>query len=80
MFFSGFRAFVPVLLLHCFILFYLVVLLLFLSFYVLFVSKCVLYYCHRVTKQSQLTNISYIVFSSRHLIFSVFYSSTGCST
>jgi len=29
-------------------------------FYVLFVCKCVLYYCHRVTTQLQLINISYI--------------------
>jgi hypothetical protein len=28
-------------------------------FYVLFVYKYVLYYCHRVTTQLQLTNISY---------------------
>ena len=28
-------------------------------FYVLFVCKCVLYYCHRVATKLQLTNISY---------------------
>jgi len=39
------------------VLFY--VLLLIVLFYVLFVCKRVLYYCHRVSTQSQLTNISY---------------------
>ena len=33
----------------------------FVSFYVLFVCKCVLYFCHRMTTQLQLTNISYII-------------------
>ena len=31
----------------------------FVSFSVLFVCKCVLYYCHRVITRWQLTNISY---------------------
>jgi magnesium-transporting ATPase (P-type) len=35
-----------------------VVLLIFVLFYILFLCKCVLYYCHRVTAQLQLTNIS----------------------
>ena len=40
-----------------------VVPLLFVLFYVSFVCKCVLYYCHRVTTQVQLTNISYHIIS-----------------
>jgi hypothetical protein len=31
----------------------------FVSFYVMFLCKCVLYYCHRVATQLQLTNTSY---------------------
>jgi hypothetical protein len=34
----------------------------FVSFCVLFVCKCVLYYCHRVATQLQLTNITYIIY------------------
>jgi len=35
------------------------VLFVFVLFYVLFACKCVLYHCHRVLTQLQLTNISY---------------------
>ena len=35
------------------------VLFVFVLFYVLFVCKCVLYHCHRVLTQLQLTDISY---------------------
>ena len=34
-------------------------------FCVLFVCKCVLYYCHQVSTQLQLTNISYHIYSNR---------------
>ena len=37
----------------------------FVLFYVQFVCKCVLYYCHRVATQLQLTNISY------HIMFQI---------
>jgi hypothetical protein len=35
----------------------------FVSFYVLLMCKCVVYFCHRVTSQLQLTNISYHIVS-----------------
>jgi hypothetical protein len=50
---------------YCFFVFYVLffvlfyVLFVFLSFCVLLVCKCVLYYCHRVSTQLQLTNTSY---------------------
>jgi len=43
------------------------------SFCVLFVCKCVLYYCHRVSKQLQLTNISYHVISCRIISYIISY-------
>jgi len=38
-------------------------LLLIVSFYVLLVCKCVMYYCHRVSAQLQFTNISFYIIS-----------------
>jgi len=44
-------------------------------FYVLLVCKCVLYYCHRVTTQLQLTNVCYnISYNIATLVFSFFHS------
>jgi hypothetical protein len=46
----------------------------FVLFYLLFVCKCVLYYCHRVATQLQLVNImSYIIMMMMIIIIIIIY-------
>ena len=47
-------------------------------FYVLFVCKCVLYYCHRLATHLQLTNISYHI-KIKWLLYFVLSIPQGCS-
>jgi len=66
-------------LLFVFVLFY--VLFVFVSFCVLFVCKYILYYCHRVSTQLQLTNISYIIsFTPYTTIFETLLTRTQAFT
>jgi len=45
----------------------------FVSFCVLSVCKCVLYYCHRVATQLQLTNISYHIISHWRIQWGIYH-------
>ena len=48
----------------------------YISYHILFVCKCVLYYCHRVATQLQLTNIYHIIYC---LCVNVYCTTaTGC--